>query len=389
MNKKRWISVAVVLVMLVGIALLSFLGQGVEANDDEVGPSATPIVSATPLPSVTPKPEEMVVELNGTRQEIIEQLFVFIDNYDVLRDYFVDMIDYSDKKWNDMVGSNFPYNLGTSIHISLVSEDNSSVGLGVGWTKENKYASDHIVYGVWNYEKEYEMLLEYQNHYWQQNDKDYVLALENVVFLVTMQYPKHSFNDLANHWGEDDILWAYDNEFMNGIDHTYFAPNGTLTRAMIVTILGRCWGDWLYSMYDGDRKTFKDSEVGLWWNPYVEWAVQRGIVEGFEDGTFRPYEEVTRQDLATIIFRYIDNLPEYNIDSKYTQENKLNGIFSDFKDVSQYAINGIYYLHELGVVNGIDDGTFQPKAKATRAQVAKMIRVLFRELGGRFTGAVG
>lgn len=181
----------------------------------------------------------------------------------------------------------------------------------------------------------------------------------------------NNFNDVSGHWAYNDIKWAVESGLMNGIDATTFAPDGTLTRGMLVTILGR---------YDGadvsgyTSSSFGDVDISSWYGKYVQWAELNGIVTGFEDGTFRPNENISRQDLATILWRYID----------YKDwKNKMgypmfiaSFVPSDIKEIADYAGSPVSYLCDYGIINGMDDGTFQPLGNATRAQVAKIFHTL-------------
>ena len=99
-----------------------------------------------------------------------------------------------------------------------------------------------------------------------------------------------------------DVKYVYENGIMNGISATEFAPNSTLTRAMVVTILYRVEGT-----PDVEFKgTFTDVEAGEWYSEAVEWAAANGIVNGYGNGKFGPMDAVTLEQLAAILNRYAD-----------------------------------------------------------------------------------
>lgn len=98
----------------------------------------------------------------------------------------------------------------------------------------------------------------------------------------------------------DAVKYLYENDIMNGTSKTEFSPNAELTRGMVVTILYRMEGEPLTA----GAKTFSDVKAGLYYSKAVDWAAEKNIVNGFSDGTFKPEQPVTREQLATIISRY-------------------------------------------------------------------------------------
>ena len=94
--------------------------------------------------------------------------------------------------------------------------------------------------------------------------------------------------------------YLYENEIMNGTSDTQFSPNAELTRGMVVTILYRMEGE----PFTLGSKSFTDVKAGRYYSEAVEWAAENGIVNGFTDGTFKPDQAVTREQLASILRRY-------------------------------------------------------------------------------------
>lgn len=98
----------------------------------------------------------------------------------------------------------------------------------------------------------------------------------------------------------DAVKYLYENDIMNGTSKTEFSPNAELTRGMVVTILYRMEGEPLTA----GAKAFSDVKAGLYYSKAVDWAAEKNIVNGFSDGTFKPEQPVTREQLAAIISRY-------------------------------------------------------------------------------------
>ena len=141
-----------------------------------------------------------------------------------------------------------------------------------------------------------------------------------------------------------------------------FEPKGTLTRAQLVTILYRVAGQPAVTT----SGTFTDLTAD-WYKNAVEWAAANGVVKGYPDGTFRPDEAITREQIATTLYRFDE--------ADKSDEDKLAG-FPDAADVSGWAADGLNWAVNEGLINGVaSQGTsyLQPKATATRGQIAAFI----------------
>ncbi|MDR2750554.1 MAG: S-layer homology domain-containing protein, partial [Clostridiales bacterium] len=173
-------------------------------------------------------------------------------------------------------------------------------------------------------------------------------------------------------WFYQDVEYIASRGLMVGTSATEFSPNNTLSRGMIVTILGR--------LYEVDtarftQTSFKDVNLGIYYAPYVEWAKANGIAVGVADGVFQPEGFITRQDLAAIIYRYILaaglKLPEKNAYIKFT----------DDANISDYARTAIEAACKYGIIYGRTDGTFDPRGTATRAEAAAIVHRLIVAAG--------
>ena len=146
---------------------------------------------------------------------------------------------------------------------------------------------------------------------------------------------------------------------MNGMGDGKFDPDGSLTRAMLVTILYRAEGS---PNVSGEANPFTDVKSGQWYTDAVIWAAHEGIVNGMTETTFAPNLKITREQIATILYRYAGS-------------PKTDGSLDEFSDaltVSPYAIDAMRWSVEEGIINGMD-GKLAPKDNATRAQIATLL----------------
>ncbi|OUN11564.1 S-layer homology domain-containing protein [Flavonifractor sp. An9] len=172
------------------------------------------------------------------------------------------------------------------------------------------------------------------------------------------------FTDVkADDWFYDAVKYVYDNKLMDGTSSTTFAPLMTTNRAMIVTILWRQAGSPVvnYAM------NFSDVESGVWYTEAVRWAAAEGIVKGYSDTVFAPDDTVTREQLATILYRYA-GYKEYDVSAK----GDLTA-FADGSTVSTWAADGMTWAVGAQLITGKDGGKLDPTGTATRAEVATIL----------------
>jgi hypothetical protein len=164
-------------------------------------------------------------------------------------------------------------------------------------------------------------------------------------------------------WFCDDIKYVYGNGLMNGIEANIFSPKTSLTRGMIVTILGRAT-DVEQSEYPSCA--FDDVGNEKYYSPYIEWGRQKGIVLGVGDNRFEPDRALTRQELTTILYRYA------GLAGLTLPETRAYVEFSDETEINEYAKGPVAALYSAGVIDGKPDNLFDPKGTATRAEAAAM-----------------
>lgn len=163
-------------------------------------------------------------------------------------------------------------------------------------------------------------------------------------------------------WFYDDVVYAYENGLFSGTSDTTFSPNASMTRAMLVTVLYRLEGQPTVS----GRSGFSDVKLNSYYEDAVTWAADNGIVNGTGATTFSPNANVTREQMAAILYRYAQ-YKQYGT----TASASLNG-FSDAAKVSTYAKAPLSWAVAEKLVNG-SEGRLLPTGNATRAQVAAIL----------------
>lgn len=173
------------------------------------------------------------------------------------------------------------------------------------------------------------------------------------------------FTDVkAGDWFYEAVVYVYSHGMMRGLSENSFAPYATTDRAMIVTILHRLEGS-----PAALPASFTDVADGQYYAAPVAWASSAGIVEGYEDATFRPGDPITREQLAAILYRYA----RYK-DLDTSVKGDL-GQFPDAPSVSLYAADAMSWAVGAGLIAGLD-GTLQPRGEAGRAQAAVILQRL-------------
>ena len=174
---------------------------------------------------------------------------------------------------------------------------------------------------------------------------------------------KLPFTDVTtSDWFYDDVLFVYDAGLFAGTSDTTFSPNASMTRAMLVTVLYRLEGQ---PAVNG-RSGFSDVQYNGYYEDAVTWAADNGIVNGTSTTTFSPNANVTREQMAAILYRYAQ-YKKYNT----AASSSLTG-FSDHATVSSYAVTPLQWSVAEKLVNG-SAGKLMPTGNATRAQVAAIL----------------
>lgn len=174
------------------------------------------------------------------------------------------------------------------------------------------------------------------------------------------------FTDLAvGAWYEDAVAYVYRHDLMSGFSEDTFGPNAALSRAQLCQIL--------YNMEGRPAVTgsgsFSDLADGAWYTDAVTWAASQGIVDGYGGGLFGPDDNITREQLASILYR----CAQARGDDVSVGEDTNILSYSDAADVAEYAISAMQWACGAGVITGISESALAPRGEATRAQTAAML----------------
>ena len=166
-------------------------------------------------------------------------------------------------------------------------------------------------------------------------------------------------------WFYDPVCYVTDHEIFIGTSETTFTPNGSMTRAMVVTVLARMAGVDTEEYTEGSG--FSDVVAGSWYEPAVAWAARFGIVNGTGNGKFSPDTNVSRQDMAVMFVRYFTLFGVSPGDEIITETEP-----KDFSAAGDYAKESILILWQRGLVGGNEKGSFEPRKDMTRAECATL-----------------
>ena len=169
----------------------------------------------------------------------------------------------------------------------------------------------------------------------------------------------------AGAWYEDGVRYVYQNGLMAGTSATTFGPDVTTTRGMIATILWRLEG----SPQVDYAMAFDDVAANSWYAEAIRWAASEGIVSGYGDGKFGPDDIITREQMAAMLYRYAQ-YKGYDV-SVGEDTNILS--YTDFEDLSEYAIPAMQWAVGAGIISGTSESTLGPRGNASRAQVAVIL----------------
>ncbi len=173
-----------------------------------------------------------------------------------------------------------------------------------------------------------------------------------------------TFTDTSGHWAADAIDFASSRELFNGTSATAFSPNDEMTRAMLVTVLRRMEDE----AGTAAENAFADIPDGTWYTDAVIWASENGIVNGVAEGQFDPDANITREQLAAMMYRYADFLG---------MDTAASGGLSRFHDgsrVSPWASDAMKWAVRNGLISGKSPTILDPKGNATRAEVATILQ---------------
>lgn len=171
------------------------------------------------------------------------------------------------------------------------------------------------------------------------------------------------FRDIHTHWAEESIEQAVEAGLFSGTGNNRFSPNGDMTRAMFVTVLGRMAEQMGIDVANSPHPPFGDVTTDGWYSNYVAWAFAEDITQGVSDTWFGTRRAITRQEAATLFYRFMQH---YSI----TLPGDATASFPDAYRISDWASAAVAEAVRTGLIVGLGDGRFAPAEVASRAQLA-------------------
>lgn len=207
------------------------------------------------------------------------------------------------------------------------------------------------------------------------NDTAEIIVTDNKNGTYTFTYPANGTVDIeatfksrlpftdvkTDQWYYEAAAFTYENDLFDGTTKTTFSPIKNMTRAMMVQVL--------FNMTDGAQKgsvKFTDVEDGQWYAGPVSWAGTNKIVNGVGDKRFAPLSDITREQMAVMLYNYA------TVMKIELPKTRTAGSFADAGSISSWAKEAVDAMYAAQVINGKENNRFDPKGKATRAQVAEM-----------------
>lgn len=194
--------------------------------------------------------------------------------------------------------------------------------------------------------------------------KSFTLYAKWAEDVVEWENPFTDVND--SHWFYEAVKYANEEGLFNGMSATEFGPDVSMTRAMLVTVLYRYVGE---PEVTGESK-FLDVVKGSYYEKAVMWAEANGIVNGMSATEFAPDNQITREQIVAIMFRFANY---QGIDTSVGENTNILS-YDDVEEVSEYAIPAMQWAVGSGVMKGKTESTLNPKVTATRAEVATILQ---------------
>ena len=182
---------------------------------------------------------------------------------------------------------------------------------------------------------------------------------------VAYKAPAPVFTDISGHWAKQDIEFVAARGLLSGTGNNQFSPDGTMTRGMFATALGRLAG---VNPDSYQTRSFTDVKADAYYAAYVEWAAQKNIAGGTGEKLFSPDAPVTREQMAVMMVNYAGQMG-------YSIPTPLAAVtFADSDKISAWAAKEVAAMQRAGIVRGKDGNRFDPQANATRAEVSVVLR---------------
>ncbi len=171
------------------------------------------------------------------------------------------------------------------------------------------------------------------------------------------------FEDITGHWARDAIDYVYRNGLMSGMGEGIFAPNQKLDRAMLVAILYRLDG----APAVNNSCPYTDVAPDSWYEDAVLWATENHIVSGYGNKRFGPNDRITREQLASILFRYA-SYKAYDISMRADLSNYI-----DADQISAWALDALRWANAVSLITGRTSDSIAPRGEASRGEAAMIL----------------
>ncbi|MEW4372869.1 S-layer homology domain-containing protein [Paenibacillus kandeliae] len=186
------------------------------------------------------------------------------------------------------------------------------------------------------------------------------------------------FIDTAGHWAQSDIARLHRLGIVQGIGGNRYAPNATLTRAQFAQMVSNM----LQLNASGGAAGYSDVRDAAWYNNAIKAATASGLTDGYTDGSYKPNQKITREEMTHIIsntLRYLDSEKSYNTDA-----DKVLSSYNDRSKVGNWARNDLALAIDQGLIKGRPGGTIDPKANTTRGEAATILARLLDQMNDKF-----
>ncbi len=181
------------------------------------------------------------------------------------------------------------------------------------------------------------------------------------------------FTDMNNHWGETAVNDLASRMILNGVDRDHFQPNAAITRAEFAAVIVRALG-----LPNTQETAYHDVTLNDWYAGPVAAAKEYGIINGYEDGTFRPTQSITRQEAMAIMARVTILVDQERANTAEVDSDKLLSTYTDAAQIADWAKAGVLSAIHYELAGGAD-GQLRPAAEITRVETAAMIQRLLRK----------
>ena len=194
------------------------------------------------------------------------------------------------------------------------------------------------------------------------------LGLSVSILATSVSAAEMPFQDVKpNDWFYGAVEHVYENDIMHGFDPATFAPNTNITRGMFATVLYRWAGA---NISPDTANPFSDVTDSIYYHDPIIWAADGGIIDGYGDGRFGPDDNLTREQMVTILYRYAKLIG--NVEFGEDNHQAITS-FADGEQVNSWALPAMNWALREAIIQGIGNNMLAPKSFATRAQVAQLI----------------